>query len=335
MDINGITAVEKALGNISPVFSFRKDLISCRRHYSIEWQYLAQLIGCLRGNTIIETDYFSRSKPHTFFFQEMSRPFVCIDVTEGKGAGVPRTNAGVIDTDIATSTSLVYDADSVGVAAKAHVIADYQVSPYAIIEDEDTDDPLAPDEATTLHYEWDRYTKWTVDCGSSLLPVPQGAYKYFDTKQPVNIPIRIPVSEAKITAKIFNLPIIPPACFKFNGAVNDHVFDFYLTPVDGIATSYFRCERETLLYLYAKVDDRMSATGETMHDVTLYFSYRQYGHNTTPHYIPNSKVVNFERIAADITDMASALKDKSAPFRLRNFGYFWCPLDPVDFDASV
>lgn len=334
MDINGSIAVERAMGNISPTFSFRKDGITCRRHYSIEWQYLAQLVASLRGTTIIDGDYFSRVAPHSFYFQEMTRAFVCIDVSEAKGAGVPRNANGTIDTDVATSTTLVHDENDVGVAAKAHIIADYMIPQYAIVADEDTDDPLAPDPATTLEYEWDRYTKWTVDCASQLIPVPQGAYKYYDTKQPVNIPIRIPVAEAKVTAKIFNLPIIPPACFKFNGAVNHAVFDFFLQPRDGISNTYFRCEKETLLYLYSKIDERMSPTGETMNDVTLYFSYRQYGHNTAPHYIAATKLVQFERIAADVTDLPKAQADKSAPFRLRNFGYFWSPLDPTDYATT-
>lgn len=335
MDINGTTAVERAMNNASPTFTFRKDGITCRRLYSIEWEYLSELVLKLRGNTIIDNDYFSRTPPHTFFFQGMSRPFACIDVSEAKGAGMPRNTAGLIDTEKTTSDLLVYDSDFVGVAAKAHIVADYMVPQYAIISDDDTDDPVNPDPATTLEYEWDRYTKWTVDCASQLINVPQGAYKYFNNKQPVNIPIRIPVSEAKISAKIFNLPLIPPACFIFNGAVNHDVFDFFLQPVDGFANNYFRCEKETLLYLYSKSEERMAPTGEILNDVTLYFSYRQYGHNTTPHYIPSTKKVEFERIAADVTTLQKAQATKSAPFRLRNFGYFWSPLTPPDQDATT
>jgi hypothetical protein len=39
--------------------------------------------------------------------------------------------------------------------------------------------------------------------------------------------------------------------------------------------------------------------------------------------------VIFERFAADVSSITAAKADNSAPFRLRNFGYFWTPQIPA------
>lgn len=329
MLIQDVSAYELAEGNRSPIFAFRRDQLTCKRLYSSAWEDCGELVEALRGTTYIDETgtYFNRNPPHQFWWQNLVRPLTCLDVSEAKGAGFPRTNAGAIDTSVTQSSTLVYDADQVGHADRAHLVAEYAAAPYAIIPDDDVNDPLTND--LSLSYcEWDRYTEWDTDFSAQLTNLPQGAYKYFTTKQPVNIPLRIPISEAKITAKIYHLPIIPPAALFYNGAVNENEFSFYLQPVDGPSNIFFTCEPETLLFLYAKSEKRRSPIGENYQDVTLHFSYRKYGHNTTPLYSPSSKRVNFERIAADVATLTDAKRDNSAMFRLRNFGYFWSPKVP-------
>lgn len=339
MQIGTITCKELFEG--SPTFSFRRDNLSSRRMFSCAWEDAVDLSRALRGETTIDGNSFSRTLPHQFFWQSLDRQFACIDVSEIKGAGLPRTNAGVIDTTRAgmTSETLVYDAFKVGYPDRAHITADYIVPPYAVIGDDEVDDPVTPTGAFD-NEEWDRFTEWNAEFSTELISIPQGAYKYQTVAvgQPVNQMIRIPISSARISATVYNLPMIPPAAMLFQGAVNDSVFTFFLRPVDGTSTQSFTCQPETLLYLNPKTVARTAPNGDRYYDVTYYFSYRDmkaadntttYGHNAAPYYQsgPTPKV-SFERIAVNTTNATTAKADLSAPFRLRNFGYFWSPSTP-------
>jgi len=311
--------------------------------FTCAWEDAVDLAKALRGETIIDSSTFSRTLPHQFFWQALDRQFACVDVSEIKGAGIPRTNAGAIDTARPgmTSDTLVYDAFKVGYSDRAHITADYIVPPYAVISDDDVDDPVTPTGAFDYD-EWDRFTHWTAEFSTELISIPYGAYKYFGVAgnaQPVNQIIRIPISAARISATVYNLPIIPPAAMMFQGAVNDLEFVFHLKPVDGSGTQSFTCAPETLLYLNPKAVPKMMPNGDTSYDVTYYFSYRAlkaanntttYGHNATAYYNsdPLVKKVSFERYAVNVTSEATAKADLSAPFRLRNFGYFWSPSTP-------
>ena len=344
MQIGEVTCTELARDNVSPVFSFRRDNLSCRRHYTCNWENVADLVVALRGSTGASSSIFNRTPPHQFWFQTLNRQMTCVEVAEVKGAGVPRNDNGSIITGggLATSSTLIYDENYVGVADKAHVIADYSAVNYALLSDDDIDDPVTPTGAFTRN-EWDRYTEWTVDFNSQLINLPAGAYKYQTggaIGQPANQQIRVPISEARITAKVYNLPFAPIASYYYNGAVNLYTFEFYLRPVDGaFGTEKFSAEPETLLFLYAKSDVRNAPNGDRYYDLTYHFSYRaldaadgnSYGHNAAPYYNPSTKRVTFERIAADTSSTANAKADNSAPFRLRNFGYLWSPATPTLF----
>lgn len=329
MLINGIEGFELCRDGSSPTFRFGRDGVGCRRVFTVPWGNFAKAVKALRGETKVSADkmYFDRTSPYQFWWQDMSRPFTCVDVSQGDPKGMPRKNDGTIDTTVARSTSLLLDDNDVGVAQNAHIVADFEVAPYAVFEDDATDDPINP--SGELDQEWDRYTEWDADFSSQLISIPQGAYKYYNSKQQVNIPVRIPIAEAKITATIYGLPVIPPASLLFNGACNATDFSFYLQPKDGVSYLFFNCPSETLMFLYAKNTKRMTAMGERLYDVSLQFSYRQYGHNTTPYYNPTTKRVKFERICADPSTITTAKADNSAPFRLRNFGYFWTPQIPA------
>lgn len=343
MIIGDVTCTELARDNVSPAFSFREDNLSCRRRYTCNWEDVADLVKALRGETGASETIFNRTRPHQFWFQTLNRQMTCVDVPEVKGAGVPRNNDGSIITGggLATSETLVYDENEVGVADKAHVIADYSAVNYALLEDDDIDDPVTPTGEYDFN-EWDRYTEWTVDFNSQLISLPMGAYKWATgpmVGQPTNQQVRIPISEARITAKVFNLPFQPHAAWFYNGAVNLYTFEFYLRPVDGAyGTQKFVAEPETLLFLYAKSNVRNAPNGDRYYDMTYTFSYRAppssidgttYGHNSAPCYNPATKQVTFERMAANTTNTTTAKADKSAPFRLRNFGYLWSPATPT------
>lgn len=330
MFINGIEAFEICRDDGSPKFSFRQDGTTCRRVFSLPWQNYHSAVKALRGETRISADglLFERTSPHQFLWQEMDRVFTCMDISDGMPKGLPRTSTGRIDTSLVQSSTAVLDNDDVGHAAKVHLVADYRALEIAIFEDDEIDDPISP--TLTQPQEWDRYTEWDSDFSSALISVPQGAYKFHKSKMPVNIPIRIPVAEAKITATVYGLPIIPPAAMLFNGAVNQDTFSFYLQPRDHVSPQFFSCDPETLLFLYAKNTKRASPSGNRLYDVQLCFSYRQYGHNTSPYYNPSTKRVTYDRIAADVSSLSKAIADNSAPFRLRNFGYFWTPQTPPE-----
>jgi len=337
MQIGSITCKELTDG--SPVFSVRRDVYSAKRMFTCAWEDAVELGKALRGSTTISGSYFSRTLPHQFFWQGLDRQFACVDVPEIKGAGLPRNNAGAIDTTRGvTSATLVTDVFDVGFSDKAHLTAEYQIPPYAVIGDDDVDDPITPTGAFDYD-EWDRFTEWNADFSTELISIPQGAYKYQTVAvgQQVNQMIRIPISSARISATVYGLPMIPQAAMRFQGSVNDSEFTFFLRPVDGTGTQSFTCAPETLLYLNPKTVSRSAPNGDRYYDVTYYFSYRDmkaadnsttYGHNAAPYYNPSTKKVSFERIAVDTTSSTTAKADLSAPFRLRNFGYFWSPSTP-------
>ena len=349
MLINGIEAFELCRDGVSPTFRFGKDACTARRRFTVPWENFGKAIKALRGECTVSSDKqsFVRVSPYQFYWQNMDRMFTCTDVSEGFGVGMPRIDGhvyplvsppytGKIDTSTSTgldiqTASLVIDSNDVGHPGMANITADFEIVNYAIYEDDEVDNPINP-VLLELPAEWDRYTVWSADFSSQLINVPQGAYQYYNTKAQVPIPIRIPVAEAKISATIYGLALVPPAALMYNGAVNATDFSFYFQPRDGngvSATTFFTCAAETLLFLYAKASPRMTGTGLVTNDVTLQFSYRQYGHNTAPHYDPKTKKVNFDRICVNPTSITTAKADKSAPFRLRNFGYFWTPIVPL------
>ena len=350
--LNGVTIQELARDNVSPTMAFRHDAITCRRSYTCAWTDFADAIVALRGNTQVSTDgrSFSRNPlPHHFKFQTMLREFVCMDASEGKGAGMPRKTDGTIDpTNLNDPSNLsqVFDSNIVGLSDKAHIAADYYVSMFSVIADDDTNDPINSGDGTEpLPWdEWDRFTEWNIEFSTETLSVPGAAYRYVNiTGNPpvTNAYIQIPIISAKVSAKIYSLPQIPPAALQFEGCVNHKDFSFYLQPVDAMVNGgqpqLQMCKAETLLFLSSKTDERNLPDGSKAYDITYYFSYRpnreyvqgsgmtDLGQNALLYYNPSTKQVTFQQVAVNT---ANRTADGSAIFRLRNFGYLWSPRDP-------
>ena len=313
----------------SPIISSRPDGVSCTRLYSVNWIDAYDFVLALRGICKVEgtgaAAYFSRTPPDNFLWGGSLYPFVCTSVTQIKPEGLRKDAAGDLDTsELDADPGLIVPCD------KAHLTVEYEAKRYPLAADDETNEPVAAADgtATSLPYnEWDRYCEWTMEWGVETLTAPIGAYKYVSYDLPINNYVQFQSQIATITCRVYGLPIMPPGAFAYPGTVNHKAFTFFLDQEQ----TFFTCAAETLLMQPAGVEFGVNADMSISYNMIYRFIFRPQKHNFFFYY-PGSGSTgsgsgsgnrwSWQRIALDI---ANPTTDGSAPFSLRNFGYFWSP----------